>query len=218
VTEGPGYVGAYLAQLAWMRRDQGRGREALPGLRTAMEEVPGLRVTMAATALEAGDREAGDAALDRVMAAGLDAVPRDSAWMAAMADLAFAAWLGGRADLAADVYGRLVPYADQVVVLGYGILCLGSAHRFVGLAAVAAGRYDAGVAHLRAGLGVDRGLDAGPAVARGHLALGRTLSPGTPGPAEAAEARRSLEEARRWAERLGMAGVLAAVGRELVRV
>jgi DNA-binding SARP family transcriptional activator len=217
VSEGPGYVAAYLVQLAWMRRDQGRGRETLPGLRGTMEEVSGLRVTMAATALEAGDREAGDAALDRVVAAGLDAVPRDSSWLAAMADLAIAAWLGDRPDLAADVYERLAPYADQVVVLGYGILCLGSAQRFAGVAAVAAGRYDAGVAHLRAGLGVDQGLDAGPAVARGHLALGRTLSPGTPGPVEAAEARRSLGEARRWAERLGMAGVVADADRELLR-
>jgi hypothetical protein len=216
VEESLAYLAAWALQVICLRRAQGRSAEVLPAMRAGVADHgnPGMRVAVAAMALEAGDL-LGAAELDHVVAEGLDVFPRDDTWMATMSDLAMGAWLADRRDLAKDVYTRLVPYADRLVVLAHGVLCFGSAHRFVGLAAVTAGHYEIGIEHLRAGLPVDEELDAGLALARGHLALGRALSPSTPGPVQADEAGRHLREASRRASLLGMAGVQAAAEQEL---
>jgi DNA-binding SARP family transcriptional activator len=217
VAESPGYTAGYLVQLCWLRREQGRGAEILPPLRAAAadERFAGLRVSLAVAELEAGDPDLGARHLTQVVAGGLGSFARDSTWMATIADLATGASLADRPDLAGELYTALAPFADQLVVLSHGVVCLGSTHRFAGLAALTAGDHRRGIEHLLAALAVDEDLGAEPALARGHLALGRALSPATAGPVDPGAARRSLEEAARRAELLGMAGVQAAAGAAL---
>jgi DNA-binding SARP family transcriptional activator len=220
VSDSANFAAAYVAQLHQLRREQGRVAETLPLVRALAgdERFPGLRVAAGLAELEAGNAAAAGAALDAATAGGLDGFPRDWLWMATMAELAEAAAVLRRPALAAQVHERLEPFAGQLVSLASGVLCLGSAHRFAGLAAVTAGRHDEGVAHLQAAVGIDEGIGAGPALARDHLALGRALAPHTPGPGDAIGARAALVEAARRADHLGMAGVAAAARRELDRL
>jgi DNA-binding SARP family transcriptional activator len=220
VAESPNFAAAWGLQLHHLRREQGRAAETLPMLRGLLDDgrFPALRVAVAVAELELGNLDVGRAELDRAVAGGLGAYAEDWLWMGTMAALAEAAAMAEHAELAEQVHRRIAPYAERLVVVAHNILCLGSAQRFVGLAAATAGHHDAGVEHLLAAVRVDDGLGAWPALARDHLALGRVLSPATPGPGDVAAARLALEEARRRGRDYGLPLVRDAADRELDRL
>lgn len=133
------------------------------------------RETFALRALFRGDPE--------TAAAIYDALPGPDRWAVMPASLLIAsglrAMLAGllhRREDSADMYRRLLPYADMFMTAGAGsVACLGPIELPLGVAARATGRLDAAVKHLERA--VERTRDAGmrPAEAESQFQLALTL-------------------------------------------
>jgi hypothetical protein len=104
------------------------------------------------------------------MVAGIDKVPRDFFWLAAMWALGEASAKLPHPEAAALLYETLEPYAGCIVQVGYAG-CLGPVARLLGLLAAARGDHEAAVAHLEAALAMTRsaGLRLFEAQARAEL-------------------------------------------------
>jgi hypothetical protein len=121
-----------------------------------------------------------------------------------------AAFVGAPA-LAQVMYERLLPVADQYVMLGMTQMQWeGPFARLLGLLAARLERWDDAVAHLEDAIARLRRLDARPLLARALYEHGRTLwSRGAPG--DQARARAGLAEAREIAAALEMSGLIRLV-------
>jgi hypothetical protein len=135
----------YRAQLCAVRWYQGRIREVRPTLEALL---PGRDV--------------------------LD-VPRSADWLAVMYGVVEAAYLRDDAATAARVYEALRPYAEMPVIAGLGVLCLGSAHHVLGVAAMTAGRIDRAVDHFRAAVDGNLALRHWPALVLSRSRYAQTL-------------------------------------------
>jgi DNA-binding SARP family transcriptional activator len=129
-------------QLSTLRKLQGRSAEAVDELRAAAvenPEYPVLQGALASLQADAGDVAGARAAFEGLAADGFAAVPFDDEWLATLTLLADAcAFLGDR-ERAADLYERLLPYADRAAVAPPEI-ATGSAGRAVGKLAATLGR------------------------------------------------------------------------------
>jgi hypothetical protein len=155
--DAPLYYGAHLFTIRWL---QGRGAE-LVDLAASTANSPTLpeaelifHATVALLATDAGQRDRTRSALHRLTASGLAAIPTSSTWLACMFAVVEAAAALGEPDLARQAYELLTPFAHLPVVPSMAIVCLGSAERALGLAALTFGDVDRAVAHL------DRAVDA----------------------------------------------------------
>jgi len=125
-----------------------------------------------------------------------------------------AAFVGSPA-LAKVMYERLLPVADQYVMLGMTQMQWeGPFARLLGLLAARLERWDDALAHLEDAVARLRRLDARPLLARTLYEHGRTLwSRGAPD--NQARARARLAEARGIAEALDMSGLVRLVDARL---
>jgi hypothetical protein len=89
------------------------------------------------------------AALDVVMAGGLDRFPRDMAWLFGACGLLAAAVVAGDRHAGELLYGELEPFAGQWAVLNPGIMVAGAVDHFLGLGAALLDRIDIAVEHFR---------------------------------------------------------------------
>jgi tetratricopeptide (TPR) repeat protein len=146
--------GYYAAQLLAVRWLQGRGAELLELAAEAADSptlVPAefaFQATVARLAADAGQLERARAGLDRLSAAGLDALPQSSTWLTGMLAIAEAAAALSDVAVAKDVYRLLLPFAELPVMPSLGVACFGSTHRPLGLAALTAGDVAGAVHHL----------------------------------------------------------------------
>jgi hypothetical protein len=145
------YYGSQLFALRWL---QGRGHEVLEAaFDTAASPTltPGNHAFTAAAAClaaDAGDEVRAWAALDRLHASGLAAIPPSSAWLATLAIAMEAAHLLGDEKTAVEIAARLEPYGGLPVMGSIAVVCLGSCHRALGLAARVLGDLDRAVREL----------------------------------------------------------------------
>ncbi|TMR96003.1 ATP-binding protein [Nonomuraea basaltis] len=105
----------------------------------------------------------------------LAALPESSTWLAGMAALAEAAYLLGDADLARKVYQLLKPYAGLPVMPSLAAVCLGSAARPLGLAAMAMGEPRTAAEHLGGAVEATRRLGNRPVTALTQANLAEAL-------------------------------------------
>ncbi|WP_412740501.1 ATP-binding protein [Krasilnikovia sp. MM14-A1259] len=115
-------------------------------------------------------------------------------------ELAAATGLSGRC---ADYYERLLPYAQQMVVLDGVISVLGPVSLYLGLAAAAQQHWDLAVTHLEDALSVTERLAARPIAARVRAHLGFALR-GRGGPGDHDRARTLLADVAESAAELGL--------------
>jgi transcriptional regulator with XRE-family HTH domain len=155
--DAPLYHGAHLFTIRWL---QGRGAE-LVDLAASTANSPTLpeaeltfHATVALLATDAGQRDRARSALHRLTASGLSAIPTSSTWLACMFTVVEAAVALGAPGLARQAYDLLTPFAHLPVVPSMAIVCLGSAERVLGLAALTFGDADRAVTHL------ERAVDA----------------------------------------------------------
>lgn len=95
-----------------------------------------------------------------------DTVPRQINWLNAIANLAqVCVWLQDTAR-AARLYQILLPFAEQCVVVGPGVACLGSVARFLGQLATTLSRWEEAEAHFTMALQRNAHLGARPALAQ----------------------------------------------------
>jgi DNA-binding winged helix-turn-helix (wHTH) protein/tetratricopeptide (TPR) repeat protein len=163
----------FVAQLFWIRCEQGRPRELEQstderGILTRNER---LRLHC-----EAGDEAATLRLLHKLVKDGPDDLRRDWSWFPALAHVAAACALVGDAERAAQVQAVLAPYAELHVVLGPAVVYLGPVSLYLGLCARARSRYDEAIHWGERALADSTRLGARPTATRANLHLAESFA------------------------------------------
>jgi len=207
----------WAAQIALLRREQGRLDEIIPVLLQTVEDNPGLtafRVGLALAYAESGRAAEAAAHVDVLAADGFGAIPRDSTWTASAALLSYALAILGDRERAETLLDMMRPFAGLfVVIAGTGVI-VGSVDRHLGILSATLGRDQEAEAHYRAALAMEERLDSRPLTARTRYWLGRLLLE-RPAPEDRREAEELLSRSEADADAVGMRA-LAAAARELL--
>jgi hypothetical protein len=205
------YHGAHLCAIRFFQ-----GREAdLAEVSGAMASSPTLirreRAFEAAAALfslRAGNPERARAWLRELAGDGVASLPAASCWLITLMATCEMALALGDGVVAKAAYEALLPYADLPTMGSVAVVCFGSVERSLGIAALALGRLDLAVRHLRAAVAANERLGHRPAAiqARAELALAR-LRRGASEDTSVAQAL--LEQALAEGEAAGMGGLVA---------
>lgn len=199
----------FAVQMFELRTLQARVDEIEPQLADFARRYPAApvwRAGLAFTHTELGRLGEARQALEPLLAAGLEALPRDGEWLAMLVLLTRACAALGDADGGALLADALEPYADRAVIAGRGAICLGPAARYAGLAAATAGRTDVAIAHYETALSTAQRWGAVPSAAATRADLADALNArGAIGDAARAAALRG--DALAVAQRLGLAAL-----------
>lgn len=210
------YYGAQLVIIRWL---QGRSAEVLdlvaetagsPTLATANHAFVAVYAALAA---ECGELDQARAALTRLRGAvpvgdGVDVpfrVPSSSATLATLSTAIEAAHVLGDRATAALAGQLLEPYAGLPVMASLGVICIGSAQRPLGLAALTVGDTDAAVDRLQAAVVANERLGNRPMGALTRADLARALLERR-GRGDRAAAVEHLDHAIREGTALGLTG------------
>jgi tetratricopeptide (TPR) repeat protein len=150
-------IAYYGSQVVLMRWIQGRSAEVLE-LAAATAASPTIfpvnhafTGVFASLAAECGQLDRARAALTKLRGV-LGTIPQNSAWLATLFTTVEAAYATGDVDVAREAAELLRPYADMPVLGSLAVVCLGSARRSLGLAAVTVGDVDEGIELLEAAI------------------------------------------------------------------
>jgi class 3 adenylate cyclase len=158
---------------------------------------------------EGGRSDEALARLEEAAATGFDSLPRDPAYVSALAFFAEAAILLAAAEPASVLYDLLLPFESQ---FGFdGVTTIGALNHYLGGLARVLGRPDEAVARLTAARDFHHSIEARFFEARSHLELARALCGG--GSHSAADATISLEAAIGLARSNGYRAVHNAAAR-----
>lgn len=139
------------AQMLGPLRERGELGAVVPLIEALAEQyadAPGWRCAAAFALCEAGQRERSRSILESLARNRFAAVPRDLAWMQAMAYLADVVAAVGDARHASDLYELMSPYDGRNVGL-WDIASGGAVAHFLGSLAARFGNLDRAVRHLR---------------------------------------------------------------------
>jgi DNA-binding winged helix-turn-helix (wHTH) protein len=194
--------------LTLVRLEQGRGHEVLDVIRqyaAAYPRITGWRVLYAYALCRSAEHKASAAEL-RSLAAGDFALPDDLNWPVSMAWLAELCHAHRDGDSARGLYQRLLPFAERLVVVGYGIACAGPVERYLALLAATQGLRPEADAHFQKAIATSRAHEL-------TLSLAHTLHEYAAflaeDPLTRASASEPLSESRRLAEQGGLAALLS---------
>jgi DNA-binding CsgD family transcriptional regulator/tetratricopeptide (TPR) repeat protein len=153
--------GVHGIQMFSIRREQGRLGELAPLIRVlASTDRPGAwRPGLSAMLAELGMENEARRELAHIHSTGLDQL-RPSLWLASLTYLADSCAALGDAELAAEVYSELLPYAGGNVMIGHLVSCYGAADRYLGKLAAVLGEWDDAEAHFEAALELNARLGA----------------------------------------------------------
>jgi hypothetical protein len=195
-------------QLGAIRWYQGRIAELLPMLADLVDS-PMLSVVeyaglggLAVAAATAGDRRLATGMLARLRGRDLADIPRSSSWLMTMYCVVEAANLLADTEASARAYTLLSPFARLPVVVGFGVICLGSVSHSLGVASLTTGDLDQAARHLSLAVNDNLALGHWPAAVLSRFRLGQALAL-RDGPRDDA-ARRELALAAHEAASLGM--------------
>ncbi|MFZ6005956.1 MAG: ATP-binding protein [Actinomycetota bacterium] len=134
------------------RRDRAAADRAMAGMLAVVPAVitPYADVTNAYIDAALGDIDRARARLATVSPERLDELPRDSEWICAIVQAAYAAARTGVTELVKHTRMLLEPVADCAAVEGIGAYVHGSVHRFLALLAGAEGEWEAARQHVAA--------------------------------------------------------------------
>jgi len=172
--EHPDVVGLFYAQLTAVRMIQGRAAEVAEFIgahaRPRAASV-GWRCGLAWVHAELGNRREASAELRELVADDFAALPRNGFWTGYMTLLADAAADVSDRRVAARIYPKLLPFAEQCAIL-YGVTWFGSIQRPLGRLARLLGQEERAQRHFVAAQEVHRRADAKPWLERTRRELG----------------------------------------------
>lgn len=209
---------AYTAQLAFLRREQGRFAEMEPALREHLAKQPSAYIWQAALLLllaEEGRLDEARALLDSLVADGvLDLGDNDPHTVTpdqvTPPTLSEAIALLGDEHAAQVLYQHLRPFAGRVIVTGLGLHFLGAVDYYLGRLAATVRRWADAERHFGDALARHQEMGAQPFLARARLHFAEMLlERGDPRDNE--RARSLLAASLGDAEALGMAWVASRV-------
>ncbi|HET9968137.1 MAG TPA: hypothetical protein VFQ68_07855 [Streptosporangiaceae bacterium] len=197
------------AQLVTIRWYQGRLAEVLPALHErvhspVLSAVDNSAVAaLAVAAAMSGDRHQAASSLAALCGTDLAALPRSSSWLVTMHGVVEAACLLAEADVAAQAYALLRPYADLPMIGSLGVTCFGSTRHTLGVAMLTTRQPDLAIEHLTAAVRQNLAMAHWPALlaSRQRLAQAHLLR-GAPGDADIA--RRELDLSGTEAAAIGL--------------
>jgi hypothetical protein len=197
------------AQLVTIRWYQGRLAELLPALHErvhspVLSAVDNSAVAaLAVAAALSGDRHQAASSLAALCGTDLAALPRSSSWLVTMNGVVEAAYLLEDADVAAQAYELLRPYADLPMIGSLGVTCFGTTQHALGVAMLTTRQPDLAIEHLTAAVKQNLAVAHWPALlaSRQRLAQAHQLR-GAPGDADIA--RRELDLAAAEAAAIGL--------------
>jgi hypothetical protein len=205
------YYGSHLAAI---RVFQGRETE-LTDLAASIATSPTLTernvafsFAAALFALRAGDPQEAHAILAGLEHNGLPSIPPSSSWLVAMSAVVELAAALQDQKHAQAAYDALLPYAELPLMASLAVVCFGSVHRPLGVAALTCGKLDLAIAHFLAAVTTSERLGHRPAAvqARAELALAYLRRAGN------GDVQRGwilIREAMAEADMLGMNGLVA---------
>jgi tetratricopeptide (TPR) repeat protein len=205
------YRGAHLSAI---RVFQGREAEladvaaTIAGSPTLIDERERAFASAAALfALRAGRPQPARALLQKLARDGLASLPFSSSWLPAVLAVAELAFVLDDEANAQAAYDALLPYADLPVMASLAVVCFGSVHRGLGLAALTCRKLDLAVEHFAAALAANEEFGHRPAAiqAQAELGLARLRRAGGDDP----RGRSLLRDAIAAGESAGMAGLVA---------
>jgi len=155
-----------------IRRDRG-GLEELADMPDVTNEqfraFPIWRAGLALLLAEIGRPIEAQQEINLLAADDFAAIPRDPAWLCAMAMVAETAVLLGDLPRVASLYDRMLGCRESVVVLGFGFGTWGSLSRHLGVMATALSRWPEAVRHFEHALQVNERMAARPCLARTQI-------------------------------------------------
>jgi hypothetical protein len=159
-------------------------------------------------ALRAGRPEAARSLLERLAREGIASIPPSSGWLPALLVVVELAHALDDPAVAQAAYDALLPYSDLPVMASLAVVCFGSVHRVLGLAAMTCGKLELAIEHLAAAVAANEQLGHRPAAfqAQAELGLARLRRAGG---ADDPRGRAFLEDAIAAAEAAGMGGLAA---------
>ncbi|HVM95556.1 MAG TPA: hypothetical protein VMT89_04165, partial [Candidatus Acidoferrales bacterium] len=206
------------AQLASLRREQGRLAEVEPVFRSLVAQlptVPSWRCGLAYLLVETGQIDEARVVFDELAANEFAGVARDTFWLVAMNVLSDVCAVLGNIERAAVLYRLIEPFAERVAVNVVGT-CMSSMARCLGRLAATTRRFDEAIGHFDTALATETRLKAHPLVAHTQhqyadalLARGRS--------SDVTRATALLEPALQQFERLGMPTFAAMAATSLKR-
>jgi hypothetical protein len=115
--------------------------------------------------LELDQKDEARAEFENLAADDFMAIPRDGRWLYCMVYLSEVCAALGDAPRAAVLYRLLSPYAGHNFVPGAGIICCGSADRYLGLLCAAMARWSEAQQHFEQALAMNGRIAASVALA-----------------------------------------------------
>jgi hypothetical protein len=196
------------AQLAILRREQGRVEEfqAIAAAATGSVVLP-LRAARILADIEAGDEPRARLEFDAIAAADFADVPDDlfrSIALAILAEICSRLGDARRADL---LFGLLLPHREQIVLLTFAVVFMGSVSHYLGILARTRGAWDEAADHLEDAMACHARLGAAPFHTRSRLEYVRVLLARNATDDQAA-VRPLIDSIVQEADRLGMQAVL----------
>ena len=204
------YYGAHVAAI---RVFQGREAE-LADLAASIATSPMLterdRAFSSAAALFAlrgGHTYQARTVLEGLKRDGLQSIPLSSSWLLTMQGIIELAAELQDSLIAWEAYNALAPYAELPVMASLAVVCFGSVHRPLGIAALACGKVDLAIEHFVAAVAANERLGHRPATiqARAELAFALLRRSGA---GDNQHGQALIEEAMSEAETLGMMGLI----------
>jgi DNA-binding CsgD family transcriptional regulator len=126
-------------------------------------------------AARAGRLEPARALLEVVRRDGVGSIRQTSAWLVTLRVVVELAALLDDAVVAESAYETLRPYAELPIMASVGVVCFGSTHRSLGVAALTGGKLDVAIEHFGAAVTVNERLGHRPAAVQARAELGMAL-------------------------------------------
>jgi len=201
-----GMVGA---QFGILRREQGRVEEfhAIAAAAATGSIVLPWRAARILADLEAGHEESARLEFDEIAAADFADVPDDlfrSITLAILAEICSRLGDAKRADV---LFALLLPHREQLVLLTFAVVFMGSVSHYLGILALTKGSWDDAADHLEDAMACHARLGAAPFHTRTRLEYARMLLARNATDDHAA-VRPLIESVVEEADRLGMHAVL----------
>ncbi len=207
-TGEPDALGVYGAQIAMVRLEQGRISElydSLVAFANEFVESPVWQAALCYADIELGHMESARKIFDRLAAGRFSGIPRNFAYLAALAMLATACARLGDHARAEQLYDLLLPYADRHILTA-DRNSWGSAAQYLGMLASMLGQHDEADAWFAQAAAANERMGACPWLARTLFEHARALRARHP-----AKAVPLMSRAEELARQCGMKSLLIAV-------